>query len=151
MVIVWQEKAVASFALVRSCQGLQKKKNRQISKGKKSEEKKRPDKNQKKGKWMQSVSLHHSPRNILGKKYTLVGYKEFPGTSSTYQAPGRVFADNLLAFRFLVVCFLYKTSPNPRKITCCGIWCALNATFWPNFSWVGFALGWGRRRFRSKM
>ena len=105
-----------------------KKKNRQISKGKKAEEKKRPDKNQKKGKWMQSVSLHHSPRNILGKKYTLVGYKEFPGTSSTYQAPGRVFADNLLAFRFLAVCFLYKTSPNPRKITCCGIWCALNAT-----------------------
>ena len=46
----------------------------------------------------------------------------------------------------LVVCFLYKLNPNPRKIICCG-------TNWPKmpistyFSWVGLALAWGVRRF----
>ena len=46
---------------------------------------------------------------------------------------------------FLVVCFLHKTNPNPRK----KIWCGKK---WPKmqlltyFSWVGLDLGWGVRR-----
>ena len=36
--------------------------------------------------------------------------------------------------RFLVVCFLYKINPNPRKITCCGEKRGPYATFNPIFS-----------------
>ena len=52
--------------------------------------------------------------------------------------------------RFLVVCFLYKTNPNPRKIICSGKkW--PNCHFQPKFCWVGLALGWGVRRFRNNI
>ena len=49
---------------------------------------------------------------------------------------------------FLVVCFLYKTNPNPRKKNCCGTKVVQMVLFhlfflvlgWP---WVGLAMGWG--------
>ena len=49
--------------------------------------------------------------------------------------------------RFLVVCFLYKTNPNPRKTICCGKKSAPNATINLFFLGLGLALGWGVRRF----
>ena len=55
----------------------------------------------------------------------------------------RVFAENEFGrVRFVVVCFLYKTNPNPRKIICCGKkWpkCHLLTQFF--LGWVGLGLG----------
>ena len=55
-----------------------------------------------------------------------------------------------LGFLYLVVCFLYRTNPNPRKLFAVGK-SGPNATFTPNFSWVGLALGWGVRRFHNNI
>ena len=58
----------------------------------------------------------------------------------------RVFPKNCGWVRFLVVCFLYKTNPSPRKIICCGKkW--PNCHFSPKKIGLGVALGWGARRF----
>ena len=36
-----------------------------------------------------------------------------------FSPPGMICGEIVLV-RFLVVCFLYKTNPNPRRIICCG-------------------------------
>ena len=53
-------------------------------------------------------------------------------------------------FRFLVVCFLYKTNPDPRKIICC-VKKSPNCHVQPNLSWVGLALGWEVRWFHNNI
>ena len=57
----------------------------------------------------------------------------------------RVFAGEFGWVSFLVVCFLYETDPNARKVHCCGENVAQNATFLTHFflglrSFVGFIL-----------
>ena len=54
---------------------------------------------------------------------------------------------------FLVVCFLHKINPNPRKN-----YLAVRGKSGPEcpffqayISWVGLALGWGVRRFRNNI
>ena len=60
----------------------------------------------------------------------------------------RVFAGSLvLGWVSCSLFFLYKTDPDPRKKYLLWEKRGLNATFWPNFSWVGLALGWRVRRF----
>ena len=49
---------------------------------------------------------------------------------------GRVFAENFGWGGFLVVCFLYKINPNPRRIVCCG-----NKWLKCHFEHI-FCLGW---------
>ena len=44
--------------------------------------------------------------------------------------------------RFLVLCLLHETNPNPRKIICCGKK-VVQLPLLTYFSWVGLALGWG--------
>ena len=52
---------------------------------------------------------------------------------------------------FLVVCFLYKVNPNPRKISCCGkTWPKCHFLTYFFLGWV-VALGWGVRRFHDKI
>ena len=61
-----------------------------------------------------------------------------------------VFAENVVWVKFLVVCFLYKINPNPRKNTCGGKKVAQMPLL--KFSWGGLlALGWGVRRFRTNI
>ena len=52
---------------------------------------------------------------------------------------------------FLVVCFLYKTNPNPTKKLCAVGKSGRNATFSLIFPWVGLTLGWGVRRFHNNI
>ena len=58
---------------------------------------------------------------------------------------------NSVWVRFAVVCFLYKTIPNPRKMICCGKKVAQNAAFSLVFLGVGLALDWGVRRFHDNI
>ena len=53
--------------------------------------------------------------------------------------------------RFLVVCFLYKTNPNPRKNILLWEKVAQIATFNLVFLGLGWSLGWGVRRLRNNI
>ena len=61
-----------------------------------------------------------------------------------------VFAENFGWVRFLVVCFLYKTIPNPRKPFAVGKKVA-QLPLLTYFSWAGLALGWGVQRFHNNI
>ena len=69
-----------------------------------------------------------------------------PITSQATTFYTRGVCGEFVSVRFLVVCFLYKTNPNPRKIICCGKKVGPIATFnlfflglgWP---WVGEFVG----------
>ena len=77
-------------------------------------------------------------------------YQLFISTQQSVRDVTRAFCGEFGLVRFLVVCFLYKTSPNPRKIICSGkTWpkCLFNLVF----SWVGLALGWGVRRYHNNI
>ena len=53
--------------------------------------------------------------------------------------------------RFPVICFLYKTNPNPRKSYLLWGKSDLNATFNLIFLVLGWPLGWGVRRFHNNI
>ena len=56
-----------------------------------------------------------------------------------------MFAEKLVGVRFLVVCFLYKTNPNPTKKYFLWEKKVAEMPFFLKaiFSWVGLALGQG--------
>ena len=77
----------------------------------------------KKSRYFSFYALSHTPGLGENRLYCSVGNSYIPGggvLSNTGNAINRVFGGDIGWVGFLVVCFLYKTNANPRKIIRCG-------------------------------
>ena len=55
---------------------------------------------------------------MVCKNRGIYGFMTAPWVVITMAPRDMVCAENLVGLGFLVVCFLHKTNPNPRKIIC---------------------------------